>query len=146
MNDRKGNKKGMRSRFHMMALLAIICWTAIATGSFSYHYFDAKIFGIIWAIGLITLILVTLYVRRRIAEREQAVETLRESAGAARIQAQENELIAEIGRIISSTLTIEKVYGRFAEKVRDAIPFDQIVVNTVNRQDHTRTARYIAGT
>ena len=42
--------------------------------------------------------------------------------------AQENAIMAEIGRIISSTLNIEEVYERFAEKVRKLIPFDRITV------------------
>jgi transcriptional regulator with GAF, ATPase, and Fis domain len=78
-------------------------------------------------------------------ERKQTEEALRESEKGAKRLAQENEVIAEIGRIISSTLHIEEVYERFAEKVREVIPFDRIAVNTVNLKDYTRTIRYVKG-
>ncbi|MCG6537816.1 MAG: sensor domain-containing diguanylate cyclase, partial [Syntrophales bacterium LBB04] len=59
--------------------------------------------------------------------------------------AQERGVIAEIGRIISSTLDIEEVYERFAEEVRKLIPFDQILVDLVNHQEGTITTAYTAG-
>jgi PAS domain S-box-containing protein len=80
-----------------------------------------------------------------ITERKLAEEALRVSEQAARRLANESELIAEIGRIISSTLNIEEVYACFAEKVREAIPFDRIAVNTVNMKNYTRTIRYVTG-
>ena len=70
---------------------------------------------------------------------------LRESEKASTRTAHENTLIAEIGRIIGSTLNIEEVYEQFAEKVRELIPFDRISVNTVDLQDYTRTIRYVNG-
>ncbi len=58
---------------------------------------------------------------------------------------QENAIIAEIGRIISSTLDIDEVYERFSEQVRKLIPFDRIEIITINLQDHTITISYITG-
>ena len=58
---------------------------------------------------------------------------------------QETGVIAEIGRIISSSLDIEEVYERFAEEVRKLIPFDRILVNLVNQQEGTLTTAYTAG-
>ena len=78
-------------------------------------------------------------------EQKKADSAQRESEKEARHLAQENELIAEIGRIISSTLDIEEVYERFAEKVRESIPFDIITINIVNIRDNTRTIRYHSG-
>jgi len=72
--------------------------------------------------------------------RSEALEVSEETA---RGLAQENELVAEIGRIINSTLDIEEVYERFAEKVREVISFDRIAVNTVNLEDYTRTIQYV---
>ncbi len=79
------------------------------------------------------------------SERKRVEEALRESEQAARRLAQENKLIAEIGQIISSTLDIGEIYGRFAEKVKEAIAFDRISVSTVNMKDNTRTLRYDQG-
>ena len=56
------------------------------------------------------------------AERKKAEEA------AARL-AEENAVMAEIGRIVSSTLNIEEVYERFAEEVRKLISFDRIIIN-----------------
>ncbi len=75
--------------------------------------------------------------------RKQSEEALQDSEKAAKRLARENELIAEIGRIIGSTLNIEEVYDRFAEKVREFITFDRISVNTVRLQDNTRTIQYV---
>jgi len=78
-------------------------------------------------------------------ERDEKVIALGKSEEEAKSLAQENELIAEIGRVIGSTLDIEEVYNHFAEKVRGAIPFDSIVINTVNRDNNTRSIRYVNG-
>ena len=77
--------------------------------------------------------------------QRQAERDLRESEKAAKRLAQENEMIGEIGRIISSTLNIEEVYERFAKKVQEIIPFDSLQINLVNTKDNTRTIRYRAG-
>jgi PAS domain S-box-containing protein len=82
---------------------------------------------------------------RDITERKKAERRLQESEKEAKRLAQESELIAEIGRIISSTLNVEEIYEHFANKVKELIPFDVITVNTVNMKDHTRTITYING-
>ncbi len=80
-----------------------------------------------------------------ITERKQAEEALRRSEEEARRLAQENAVMAEIGRIISSTLNIEKVYERFAEEVRKLISFDRIMINLADLKNKTSTPAYIAG-
>jgi two-component system, cell cycle sensor histidine kinase and response regulator CckA len=59
--------------------------------------------------------------------------------------AQENQSVAEIGRIISSTLRIEEVYERFAEEVQKLIPFDRISVSVLNHEERTVIHTYVAG-
>ncbi len=68
---------------------------------------------------------------------------LRESEKAAKRLATENGLIADLGRILSSTLKIEEVYDHFANEVRKAIAFDRLSINTVNIKDNTRTIRHV---
>jgi len=81
----------------------------------------------------------------RDAERKRAEETLRESEEKARQLAQENAVMAETGRIISSTLDIEEVYKRFAKEVAKLIPFDRIMINMINPEKNTTSFAYIAG-
>jgi len=78
-------------------------------------------------------------------ERIQAEEAARRSEEEAKHLAQENAVMAEIGRIVSSTLEIEEVYGRFAEEVRKIISFDGIIVGVINYGDNTVDFRYSAG-
>jgi len=85
-------------------------------------------------------------VSKDITERKLSENALQASEKEAKRLAQENMLISEIGRIISSTLNIEDVYVHFADRVQQVIHFDSIIVNTINMQDYTRTARYVSGT
>ena len=64
-----------------------------------------------------------------ISNAQLYIERKRAEEAAARL-AQENAVMAEIGRIISSTLNIDEVYERFAEEVRKLIPFDRIAVTS----------------
>ncbi|MBI4633270.1 MAG: hypothetical protein HY742_05215 [Deltaproteobacteria bacterium] len=82
---------------------------------------------------------------QEIQERRRAEEALQESEKTAKRLAQENELVAEIGRVIGSTLDIDMVYERFADKVREMLPFDNISINIVSVKNNTRTVRYNAG-
>jgi PAS domain S-box-containing protein len=82
---------------------------------------------------------------RDITERKQTEQTLIRSEETAKRLSQENEIIAEIGRIVSSTLNIEEVYERFAEGVKKLIPFDRIVINIINIEKSTVSNVYMAG-
>jgi sugar-specific transcriptional regulator TrmB len=90
--------------------------------------------------------------RRRVAElepleneRKRMEEAFQSSEESAKKLAQENVVMAEIGRIISSTLNIEEVYERFAEEARKLIPFDRIMINLADLKNNTSTPAYIAG-
>ena len=80
-----------------------------------------------------------------ITERKRAEEALRQSEEQARQLAQENAIMAEMGRIISSTLNISEVYGRFAEQVHKLISFDRININLIDHEARTATAAYSSG-
>jgi two-component system cell cycle sensor histidine kinase/response regulator CckA len=80
-----------------------------------------------------------------ITERKRAEEAVRRSEEEARKLAREKEVMAEIGRIISSTLNIEAVYKQVAEEVRKLIPFDRIAINVANFKENTITVSYVAG-
>jgi PAS domain S-box-containing protein len=82
---------------------------------------------------------------RNITEQKKAEKALQKSEEEAKRLAQENAIMAEIGRIISSTLNIEDVYGLFAEEVHKLIPFDRIAINIINVQEGTITIAYVTG-
>ena len=75
---------------------------------------------------------------RDITERKQAEEAIR--AGESHYQH-----LAEIGKIISSSLDIDAVYHRFAEEVRELIPFDRIMIALIDAERDTSTVAYSFG-
>jgi len=60
-------------------------------------------------------------------------------------QAAEREMLAQIGRIISSTLDIDAVYKRFADEVRRLLPFDMISITTTDFERGTATHAFAEG-
>ncbi len=81
-----------------------------------------------------------------ITARKRAEEEERRSRELAEQLAGELTVIAEIGRLIGSTLNIDAVYERFAAEARKLIPFDRIVVTLNRPQDDTRYIAYVSGT
>jgi PAS domain S-box-containing protein len=78
-------------------------------------------------------------------ERKQAHEALQRSEEEAKRLSQENAVMADIGRIISSTLDINEVYARFVEAVRHLVDFDRISISTFDSEHHTATIAYAMG-
>jgi PAS domain-containing protein len=66
---------------------------------------------------------------RDITEAKKAEEERQKSEEASGRLAQENAIMAEIGRIISSTLNVEEVYESFANEAQKLIPFDRVSIN-----------------
>jgi len=60
-------------------------------------------------------------------------------------QAAEYAVLAEIGRIISSTLNIDEIYEQFAHQVSLLIPFDRLSISAVDMDAHTVQAVYASG-
>jgi two-component system sensor histidine kinase/response regulator len=80
-----------------------------------------------------------------ITERKRTEEALRESEKKAQQVAMETSVLAEIGRIISSTLIVKDIYERFSAAARKVIPFDRILINLINSEAGTVKNVYIAG-
>ena len=59
--------------------------------------------------------------------------------------AHEDSVLAEIGRIVSSTSNIEEVYKVFAEKVRELIDFDRIGLGLIDFEKNMVKFPYIEG-
>jgi PAS domain S-box-containing protein len=84
-------------------------------------------------------------IARDITERKRAEEALQQAEEHARQSAQENAVMAEIGRIISSTLNIDDIYESFSEEVKKIISFDRIVINVIDTEKGTVKNVYMAG-
>lgn len=67
------------------------------------------------------------------------------SREAAERLAEEMAVIAEIGRLIGSTLEIDAVYERFAAEARKLIPFDRLAINLRNHDENTIRVAYVSG-
>jgi PAS domain S-box-containing protein len=80
-----------------------------------------------------------------VQERKRAEEALQRSEEEAKRLARENAIMAEIGRIISSTLDIDEVYARFVAAVRQLIDFDRISICTIDAEHETGTVAYVMG-
>ncbi len=61
-------------------------------------------------------------------------------------ESRERHVLAEIGRLIGSTLDFGDVFERVADEVRKLLKADRIVVTTVDDEAGTITDRYISGT
>lgn len=83
--------------------------------------------------------------QHEIEQRRNTEEALRRSELESRALAQESELIARVGQIISSTLDIDLVYERFAEEVRRLIPFDRVNIGIVDLERNVVTIAYASG-
>jgi diguanylate cyclase (GGDEF)-like protein/PAS domain S-box-containing protein len=68
-------------------------------------------------------------VSRDITERKRVEEELRRNHDLTERLVQEIAIIAEIGKVVGSTLDTEEVYDKFAAEVRKLIPFDRLSVN-----------------
>ena len=80
-----------------------------------------------------------------ITELKRAEEELQKEKQAVQKLAEEREVIAKIGRIISSTLEIDKVYRHFAEEVRRIIPFDRISLDMIHPEKEGFSTAYALG-
>jgi diguanylate cyclase (GGDEF)-like protein/PAS domain S-box-containing protein len=76
--------------------------------------------------------------RKRMEEHRRNRETAERLAG-------EIGVIAEIGRVVSSTMNIEEVYERFAAEAKTLIPFDRLVVNLNKHREDERRCAYVSG-
>jgi len=82
---------------------------------------------------------------RDITALKRVEEELRRNQNVAERLAQEIAIIAEIGKVIGSTLDTEEVYERFAAETQELILFDSLTINLYNFQENTMCAAYVSG-
>jgi two-component system, NtrC family, sensor kinase len=64
---------------------------------------------------------------------------------AAQDYAAEITLVAEISRIITSTLNIDEVYEKFAQEVKKLVDFDRMNIHVIDGADGVFTIRHLSG-
>ncbi|MEK6534772.1 MAG: PAS domain S-box protein, partial [Thermodesulfobacteriota bacterium] len=82
---------------------------------------------------------------RDITALKRAEEELRRNQDVAERLAQEMAIIAEIGKVVGSTLDIEEIYERFAAEVLKLIPFDRLSVNLLDIDQGIARPVYVSG-
>jgi len=82
---------------------------------------------------------------RLLDELLQMQESLKRSEAAARRLVREKAAMAEIARIVGSTLAMEDVYERFSEEVRKIISFDRITITRIHPERATAQILYSTG-
>ncbi|MFH1079824.1 MAG: diguanylate cyclase [Pseudomonadota bacterium] len=84
-------------------------------------------------------------IARDITARKRVEEELRRNQDVAERMAQEMAIIAEIGKVVASTLDTREVYERFVAETQKLILFDSITVNLYNCQKNTLCVAYVFG-
>jgi len=80
-----------------------------------------------------------------ITQRKQNEEALRQSEKEARRLAEENAVMAEIGKIVSSNIYIQQIYDRFINELRHLVNFDRVAINIVDPKNYNFSIPYVWG-
>ncbi len=80
-----------------------------------------------------------------VTEQKELLQAFEVASSQAELLAGENALLAEVGRIITSSLDINDVYEGFAQQVRELIPFDRIAISLVDLETQTFVNEYVLG-
>ena len=80
-----------------------------------------------------------------VTEQKNLLDAFEMASSHAELLAGENALLAEVGRIITSSLDIDDVYEGFAQQVRRLIPFDRIAISLVDLETETFVNEYVLG-
>ena len=54
-------------------------------------------------------------------------------------------MIDEVARIVTSTLDIEQVFGRFSQEVKKLLDFDRMVVHEIDTEVGVFAVRHVSG-
>jgi PAS domain S-box-containing protein len=76
---------------------------------------------------------------------KQRIKELEQSDSERKRAEEEIAVLAEIGRVINSSLNISEEYERFAAEAKKLIPFDRITVNLSNIRENIVTVAYVSG-
>jgi diguanylate cyclase (GGDEF)-like protein/PAS domain S-box-containing protein len=113
--------------------------------------YEQRSMNLLQSLGVLIIVIMGMFgysfviIQRQITEREWAEKELRRNQDITERLAQEIAVIAEIGKVVGSTLDIEEVYERFAAEVRKLITFDRIAVNLHDLDQDIVSTVYASG-
>ncbi|MDP6513899.1 MAG: ATP-binding protein, partial [SAR202 cluster bacterium] len=79
------------------------------------------------------------------AEQLRTEQALRISEAEAHALARQQEVMAEIGKVISSSLDIDEVYEEFAQEVQKLIHFETLHISIMDHEKRTSIISYVSG-
>jgi two-component system cell cycle sensor histidine kinase/response regulator CckA len=82
---------------------------------------------------------------RDITERKRTEEEKQRSLAKAERLAMEVAVIAEVGRVIGSTLDIDEVYEQVVTEIRTLLPSDSLIISLYNAQREMLDVAYVSG-
>ncbi len=145
---------GESTRYISFAPVAGIGWTVfVERNKRDVLLSDSSYYIQVTAIAFLlflSIVLFLAYSRKQITaqdlqEQLQTEKTIRASQEAAEQLAEEMVGIAEIGRVIGSTLEIDQVFDRIAAEIGKRIPFDSLIVNRSDVQKEMMHILYASG-
>ncbi len=86
-----------------------------------------------------------LVISRDVTEQKRAEDALKRSEARSRKLADDMAAVAEIGRVINSSLEIDEVYDRFCECLANVLSFDWVSVNWIDSVSGVVTMAYHGG-
>lgn len=115
------------------------------TDSFSVHNLSRDVQELRWmTFGVLSCTFAVLYLGLIMIVRRgwKTIIQQRSIMNASNLQ---SAFLAEIGRIISSSVAIQDVYDRVADEVHKLIPFDRVVISLVDMEHDTFSPAYTTG-
>ena len=80
-----------------------------------------------------------------ISQRREAEAALSRLEEQQRLAAQDNAAIADIGRLVSSTLDLDDLFQQFAAELGKLVPFDRLNINFVDLENGVYRFKFISG-
>jgi PAS domain S-box-containing protein len=129
----------------VLVILAAIAVPFVAMGRIAVFHESPLGAVMVLQFYLAIMAVPSLFLAAVMAERNHTEGALKRKEEESRRSAREHEILAKIGRVISSNINIEEVYGRFADEVSKVISFDRLSVNIIDRVAGRIAAAYAAG-
>ncbi len=132
--SRSGVRAGLAGGAVAIGLESALLWTSRGAFLSDYAAYVFATWGLFIGSGIISGILFS-YLSALNARLEDLT----------RRRDEENVALAEIGRIVTSSVEIGEVYQRFAQRVGELLDFDRLAIQIINVDERTFTQVHVTG-